>query len=58
MCTPSLGDRASASPFDYYCRSGGPKSGSTMVCAGNMLHTRFTFANYSTDTADDIDVRM
>src|SRR5690242_3820873 len=58
LCTPSLGDTASADPFAYYCGTGGTKSGSTTVCAGDLLHTRFTFANYSTDTADDINVRM
>lgn len=59
VCAPSLGDKNSDSPLDsYYCGTGGSKAGSTKVCAGDRLYTWFTFANYSTETADGIDVRM
>lgn len=58
VCTPSLGDAFSSSTFDYYCGTGGPKSGSTKVCAGDLLYTRFTLANYSTEQADDLDITM
>ena len=49
VCAPSLGSNWSGSVFDAHCGTGGPSSGSTDVCAGDMLRTRVTFANYSTD---------
>jgi hypothetical protein len=58
LCTPSLGDALSSNPFDYWCGTGGSKAGSTKVCAGDKLYTRFTFANYSTDKADNVNVRL
>jgi hypothetical protein len=57
LCVPSLGDTA-ADPLAFFCGTGGPKSGSTVVCAGDKLHTQVAFANYSTETADDINMRM
>jgi hypothetical protein len=59
VCAPSRGNAFPAGPFDsYYCGTGGPNAGSTTVCAGDQLFTEYAFANYSTDTADDINVRM
>lgn len=51
-CKPSLGVTFGLSPFWEYCGMMGPDSGSTQVCSGSTLHTRFTLANYSTDEAD------
>jgi hypothetical protein len=52
LCAPSLGSGFSASLFDEHCGSGGAQGGSTAVCAGNMLRTRFALANYSTHDVD------
>ena len=49
LCQPSLGDLWGSSVFDAQCGRGGADGGSKMVCAGDMLHTRMTFANYSTE---------
>jgi hypothetical protein len=59
LCSPSLGTSFSSNKFRFApgCGEGGPDGGSTVVCTGDKLYTRFAFANYSTDTADDIDVR-
>ena len=43
-CTPSVGDKWSPDGSDGSCATGGD----TTVCAGDMLKTRFTLANYST----------
>jgi hypothetical protein len=59
LCSPSLGDTWSSNIFRFSpgCGTGGPDGGSTTVCAGDRLYTRVAFANYSTDVADDVDVR-
>jgi hypothetical protein len=59
LCSPSLGTAFSTDIFRFSpgCGTGGPTGGSTTVCAGDRLYTRFAFANYSTDVADDIDIR-
>ncbi len=57
LCAPSRGSGFSASYFDAHCGSGGANGGSTEVCAGNQLRTRFTLANYSTHGVD-FDVRL
>ena len=57
LCAPSLGSAFSSSLFDAHCGSGGAKGGSTEVCAGDTLRTRFTLANYSTHDVD-FDVRL
>jgi hypothetical protein len=36
----------------------GPNGGSDTVCAGDQFYTRYTFANYSTTQADNINIRM
>jgi hypothetical protein len=51
-CDPSLGDMFVFDMFSEYCAFAGPDSGSTQICWGSELHTRFTVANYSTDEAD------
>jgi hypothetical protein len=59
VCVPSRGGSQSAGPLtDYYCGVGGPNAGSTTVCAGDQLHAWYAFANYSTEKADDVSVRM
>jgi hypothetical protein len=59
LCSPSLGTGFSSNIFRFSpgCGTGGPNGGSTTVCAGDRLYTRFAFANYSTDVADDFDIR-
>jgi hypothetical protein len=59
LCSPSLGTAYSSNIFRFSpgCGAGGPDGGSTTVCAGDRLYTRFAFANYSTDVANDIDIR-
>jgi hypothetical protein len=56
LCAPSLGDTWDTT-YAARCGTGGPDGGSTTVCAGDRLYTRFTLANYSTEMADDLDVR-
>jgi hypothetical protein len=51
-CAPSLGDTNSADIFAPQCGDGGPDAGSTDVCPGDFLRTRFTVANYSTHTVN------
>jgi hypothetical protein len=58
ICAPSLGDTFSTFFYTYECGDGGPDAGSTEVCADDRLFTRYTFANYSTEAADSIDVRL
>jgi hypothetical protein len=58
LCAPSLGDGFSASPITTTCGYGGLDSGETEVCAGDRLYTRYAFANYSTEAADDINLRL
>ncbi len=46
-CAPSLGAGDSADFFAAHCGVGGPDSGSTDVCPGDILRTRVSIANYS-----------
>jgi hypothetical protein len=46
LCKPSLGASWSADTSSGTCG----KSGSTTACAGDTLRTRYTLANYSTDS--------
>jgi hypothetical protein len=46
-CAPSLGSADSANFFAVHCGEGGPDAGSTTVCPGDILRTRFSVANYS-----------
>ena len=52
LCAPSLGDFFWSDEFATYCGASGPDAGSTDVCPGDLLRTRFTIGNYSTETAD------
>jgi hypothetical protein len=59
LCAPSLGDKAITGPFGgYYCGTGGPKAGSTTVCAGDRLYTQFVLANYSTEKVSTVGLSM
>lgn len=49
LCQPSRGRDFSPSMFDDLCGTGGPDSGSTEVCEGDTLRTRYALANYSTE---------
>jgi hypothetical protein len=58
LCPPSLGTSRTTNVFDMAgCGTGGPKSGSDIVCGGEVLQTRFTVANYST-TAVGLEARL
>jgi hypothetical protein len=57
LCVPSLGTQFASSKFFGPCGTGGPKSGSTQVCPDDLLHTRFTVANFSTEPVH-LDVRL
>jgi hypothetical protein len=57
LCEPSLGTSWNADRFASRCGTGGAASGSTTVCAGNTLRTRFALANFSTDSVD-VDARL
>jgi hypothetical protein len=46
LCQPSLGTSWSADSADGTCG----KNGATTACAGDTLRTRYTLANYSTET--------
>jgi hypothetical protein len=48
LCTPSLGADYDTNKFASKCGTGGAKSGSSSICAGDMLRVRYTIANYST----------
>lgn len=52
LCKPSLGDFFWADMFGDYCGITGPNWGSTQICPGSSLRTRFTIGNYSTEDAD------
>ena len=53
LCPPSLGTSYKSDNFSVTgCATGGLQSGSKNVCAGDLLATRFTLANYSTESAD------
>jgi hypothetical protein len=59
VCSPSRGSAISTGALaTAYCGVGGPNAGSTTVCAGDNVYAWYVMANYSTDTADDISVRM
>ncbi len=51
-CAPNVGGNFISDPFSDRCALNGFAWGSTEICAGSSLHTRFTVANYSTDAAD------
>ena len=51
LCAPSLGTAFKTDLFSVTaCATGGPQSGDDEVCAGDTLLTRFTLANYSTES--------
>ena len=52
LCAPSLGDFFWSDEFAAYCGVEGPDASSTEVCQGDLLRTRFTIGNYSTQTAE------
>jgi hypothetical protein len=52
LCAPSLGNAFSSNAFGSVCGTGGDQSGSTQLCEGSLLRTRFTIANYSTESVD------
>jgi hypothetical protein len=47
-CAPSLGDTDSTQFYARLCGTGGLHGGSTEVCPGDVLRTRYSLANYST----------
>jgi hypothetical protein len=52
LCAPSLGTAWNSDTYATHCGTDGPNGGSTSVCPGNTLRTRFAFANYSTESVD------
>ena len=50
-CDPSLGD-VFTTMFSAKCGTAGDDAGSTQVCSGSILRSRYTVANYSTEEAD------
>lgn len=53
LCAPSRGSDFGGR-HDAHCGTGGGASGSTDVCEGNTLRTRFALANYSTTPVDTV----
>ena len=51
-CDPSLGDVMGQRHVRGQVRHRRPDAGSTEICSGSDLHTRFTISNYSTEEAD------
>ena len=52
LCQPSLGSGWSLKTSAGTCGTNGADQGSTEICTGDTLRTRFALANYSTEAVD------